>query len=606
MPKTHLPFAKIVATPTPTSWSQAYGAGGLFVSLSLTTKDHEELLGTLGKKILNDLEAEFFTLEDKSLQPIKEAIKNSFSQVKDDILVSSSIAFVKDDILYAFLVGSGSLLLRRGNKLGILLQEKDKTKHDVQSASGRLQKDDMIILETLAFETLIGDEKLTESLNSNIIEDIAETLSPLVHGKEEGAASAIFFNFLPQEETASEEDEEILPAPNPLPEQGQLEKPTSPFTDNQHAFPHPINTDGTEGRQYNVPRPLLARLNSRFAARRAGLARIKTLTHRQRLLLSIAGILVAVLFVSIYFTTKNTQDLKSKEVFTSVFEPAKQHFEEGKSLIGLNTPLAREELEKASREIGKAEGKLSPNSPEAKKIAVLKKDIETALKEASGTKQASVSPASNNASKLLAVLKDSNDHLYATQDENLTYFLTTKEVGSISKSTDEKESLIKNDDSWKKPAGLGTFLGNLYVLDKTAGILKFVKGADGFDSSSYLKGEAPEFSTAVSMAIDSSIYVLFSNGDISKFTKGTPDTFKLSGLDTPFSSPTRIYTTPDFSSIYVLDNGNGRIIKLGKDGAYQEQYQADALKKAKDFEIDEANKKAFFLSGDKVYEMQLQ
>ncbi len=72
MPKTHLPFAKIVATPTLTSWSQAYSAGGLFIALSLVTEtpEHQEAIGTVGKKILNDLEAEFFSLEEKSLEKI--------------------------------------------------------------------------------------------------------------------------------------------------------------------------------------------------------------------------------------------------------------------------------------------------------------------------------------------------------------------------------------------------------------------------------------------------------------------------------------------------------------------------------------------------------
>lgn len=603
MPKTHLPFAKIVATPTPSSWSQAYGAGGLFVTLSLITEkhEHEESLGALGKKLLNDLEANFFAVEKKSLQTIKEAIVDAFSQIKDDILVSSSIAFVKDDILYGFLVGSGSLLLRREKMLGKLLVEEDNTKHEIQSASGRLKRDDLIILQTLEFNTLIGDEKLTESLESNNVEDIAEILSPLVHGKEEGAASAIFFTFMPQPETAPEE-EEILPPPQLPLEKEQEEKQEvtpPPFTDNRNSFPHPTGNTDVPKRQLPLFLPLLARLD-------AMLARLKTLTHRQRMLLSIAGILIIVLLASILFTTKNTQELKSKEVFAAVFEPAKQQYEEGKSLIGLNTPLARESLEKADATLAKAEGKISPGSPEATRIAALKKDIQTSLEKTSGSKQAAVSPASDSASKLLTTLKDAKDRLYTTQDEDAIYFLTTKEIGSSQKSSGDIVSLVKNDDDWKSPAGLGTFLGNLYVLDKTAGILKFVKGSDGYGKSSYLTGEKPDFSKAVGLAIDGSIYILFSNGDIAKFTKGTPDTFKLSGLDTPFSSPTRIYTTPDFTSIYVLDNGNGRIVKLGKTGAYQEQYQAETLKKTKDFEVDESNKKAYFLSGSKIYEIQLQ
>ena len=597
MPKTHLPFAKIVATPTATSWSQAYGAGGLFVAFSLITEkpEHEEALGALGKKILNDLEAEFFTLEEKSLLRIKDAIASAFSQIPEGILLSSAIAFVKDDILYGFLVGSGTILLRRGTKLGEILNESNETTKEIQAASGRLQNDDLVILETLEFKSLIG-ESLGASLESDNIEDIAETLSPLVHGKEEGAASAILFTYSPQPETALEDEQEIVLPPQPvaITHEAAIEKAEElqqPFTDGQESFPHPSGVTDKPHRELPSIAPLLLRF--------------KKLNHRQRLLVSIAGILVLVLLVSILFTTQNTQNQKSKEAFAAAYTPAKQHYEEGKGLIGLNTPLAREELEKAQTEIVKAEKEISPNSEEGKKIAALKKDIASALEETSGAKQASVSPASSDSSKLLSTLNAESDRLYAAQDADAVYFLTAKEIGSIQRSSNDTETLIENDNDWTQPAGLGTFLGNLYVLDKSAGILKFVKGSDGYGKSSYLTGEKPDLSKAVHLAIDSSIYVLFSNGDILKFTKGVPDTFKASGLDTPLKSPTRIYTTPDLSAVYILDNGNGRIVKLSKEGTYQEQYQTDALKKAKDFEIDETNKKAYFLAGSKIYEMPL-
>ena len=70
-------FAKIVPTPTPVSWSQAYHAGKLFAVLSLTKKEAPEdvnALGLLGKEILNTLEQEYFVIEDKNLITIKQAI----------------------------------------------------------------------------------------------------------------------------------------------------------------------------------------------------------------------------------------------------------------------------------------------------------------------------------------------------------------------------------------------------------------------------------------------------------------------------------------------------------------------------------------------------
>lgn len=91
-----------------------------------------------------------------------------------------------------------------------------------------------------------------------------------------------------------------------------------------------------------------------------------------------------------------------------------------------------------------------------------------------------------------------------------------------------------------------------------------------------------------------------------KFTRGKADTFNVTSLDKPFSSPTRIYTNTDDKQIYILDNGNSRIVVLDKNGAYSSQYTAKILKDAKDFEIREADKKIFVLSQNKIWEIDIK
>ena len=59
--KVSLSFAKLVATPTETAWSQAYNAGNLFMCLSLSTPDTDEeiSLHAIGKDLFNVLQSEF-------------------------------------------------------------------------------------------------------------------------------------------------------------------------------------------------------------------------------------------------------------------------------------------------------------------------------------------------------------------------------------------------------------------------------------------------------------------------------------------------------------------------------------------------------------------
>ena len=52
------------------------------------------------------------------------------------------------------------------------------------------------------------------------------------------------------------------------------------------------------------------------------------------------------------------------------------------------------------------------------------------------------------------------------------------------------------------------------------------------------------------------------------------------------------------NSMYVLDNGNSRIVQLGKDGTFQAQYVSDVLNKAKDIDVQESNKKIFILTSN--------
>src|SRR5437762_3402886 len=88
--KPSLAFAKIVANPTASAWSQVYNAGSLFAVLSLALKEPDDRasLATTGKKLVNNLEAEFFTLEDKSLASIKDAISKSLEDCPEPVLLN--------------------------------------------------------------------------------------------------------------------------------------------------------------------------------------------------------------------------------------------------------------------------------------------------------------------------------------------------------------------------------------------------------------------------------------------------------------------------------------------------------------------------------------
>ena len=129
MPESNLTFAKIVANPNAYSWSQAYNAGKLFAVLSLETQEEsqeKDYLNVLGKEILDTLEQEFFTLETKDLESIKQAITTTSGKIPQEVNCSFVIGSVVNNVLYVYVLGNGSVCLKRGGKLGSLLDARDQ------------------------------------------------------------------------------------------------------------------------------------------------------------------------------------------------------------------------------------------------------------------------------------------------------------------------------------------------------------------------------------------------------------------------------------------------------------------------------------------------
>ena len=164
-------------------------------------------------------------------------------------------------------------------------------------------------------------------------------------------------------------------------------------------------------------------------------------------------------------------------------------------------------------------------------------------------------------------------------------------------------------DGWKNIKVARGFGGNLYLLDSAADsqIWKYLGLDDGLSGKrSYLVGDTFDLSEAVDIAIDGSVWVLFSDGSIVKYTQGKKDAFTVIGLDQPFGEAVKIFTSPEVEHVYVVDRANTRVVVLDKSGEYVAQYQWSGIAGVKDFVVSEALKKTFFLTGEKVFTIDLK
>ncbi|MFH1186620.1 MAG: hypothetical protein V1697_00410 [Candidatus Levyibacteriota bacterium] len=603
MPDKSFNFANIVATPTLNSWAQAYNAGKLFAVLSLEKKHHEKVHGEhehhepvknfepedehlslsgIGKEILTTLEQEYFSLETKSLESIKGVVQIATKKIPDDIHYSFVAATVVDNILYLYAIGGGKIDIKRDNDFGTLLESMQE--EHIKSASGYLKDKDLIIIQTKQFTEVINSEKLNSLLDHQAPSDISEAIAPMLHEGEEGAAASVVIQYSKEEDTEDQsvEAEEIDKKEVTLEasEEKQETEDHSPFEEK--------------------PKKNYLGFVTPFFDRVKGSGKIK-FSRSKGGLIAIAIVLITVFIIGIFLNIQRQNNVKVEALFNEVYPQAQKKYDEGQSLSDLNQNLARESFQEAKEILSDAKDKFPKDSKQEGQIEELTKKVEDALSSVSGINSISAKEVENDASSLLSFELD-NSGIAFTTDGKSNFYLTDKSVYK------EDKEIIENDDDWNNPIGLGVYFGNIYVLDKTeGGILKFVAAGSGYSKTNYFaSGVSPELSNAKAMAIDGSIWILLSDGNVLKYTRGKADNFNISGLDKPFSNATKLFTNIDFDNIYILDNGNSRIVVLGKDGNYKEQYQTGILKDAKDFEVNESDKKILVLSSDKIFQIDLK
>lgn len=558
----------IVSPSIINSWSQAYAAGNLFAVVSLSqeeTATETDMLDVIGKEILNTLEAEYFTIETKNLESIHNAISVAIKHAleKQNIVISACFATVIENTLYVFALGGAKIYMKRQDKIGLLLSGQEPT---LINASGFLQTNDLVILQTEALGKVISKEKLIQASERQSPAEIAEYLSPLVQEYEKGGAATVILLYnhaqkdIQQAETV--EEPEIL-----------------------------IHTPPRIPNFRKIAQTVLLRLSK--------LPHIE-LTKKRKLFLCVGITLIVLLIFGIIYTTKQKEKAIQQALFQEVYASAQKKFDEGQGLAGLNKNLSRDNLTQAQKIIIENKDKFNNNKVLKEKLDTLLKNIEDGLLAVSGVNLVDAKPVDANTNTLLSIVLENNP-MAVTQDEKTIYIIDDKAIISIDKKTKSKKTLVQNKDSWKTVGGLGIFLGNMYVLDRDAGqIFKFV----GSNSSNYLSSKQ-DLSKATSIAIDGSIFILYSDGTIQKWTRGKQDSFTVSGLDEQLKNPSRISTDTDADNLYILDNGNGRIVVLKKNGVYETQYQTDVVKTATEFDVLEKDKKIFVLNDKKVWEINL-
>ncbi len=183
-------------------------------------------------------------------------------------------------------------------------------------------------------------------------------------------------------------------------------------------------------------------------------------------------------------------------------------------------------------------------------------------------------PTSGGESADLAL--PSNDELTALAPfhgkDGMVVLSSGHAVYATSQAAGPLSPLTLSSGSWKAGSAIKAFLGNLYVLaPEDNAIWKYPATGDTLAEGQSYVTDGTDVGQGVDLAIDGNVYVLTKTGEIIKLNRGKRVELRVRDIPGPgdtLTEPRQIEAMSD--RLYVLD-GN-RIVKLGSDGRYEQQY----------------------------------
>lgn len=203
-----------------------------------------------------------------------------------------------------------------------------------------------------------------------------------------------------------------------------------------------------------------------------------------------------------------------------------------------------------------------------------------------------------DAGQIAALAPGRESVIIAMQDGKLfAANLTDGKVGALSLGSDKAKAMTD----------ITVYANRLYRLDAESGqIWRYPSVSGGFGAEqAYLQATNTNISDATSLAIDSNVYVLKSNGQVARFLSGGQDGFSLSPVDPPLEHGSSIWAETDKQYVAIADTQGKRVVLFTKEGRLVAQYTSSAFKGPTDVTADEATKKLYVVDGNNVYELPL-
>ncbi|HOX41201.1 MAG TPA: hypothetical protein PK263_03330 [bacterium] len=365
--------------------------------------------------------------------------------------------------------------------------------------------------------------------------------------------------------------------------------------------------------------------------------------NRKYLYLVLVGFLLIFGYSKIQ-SNNTVREVKTKEIQTlNSYDKALETFNDAKNDVLLGKPGSLEGVYEALSLAEKSSG-----APENKERAEkLSKDIKAFVDERTKTVRFENSPsfvfgenvkqitlggyeiygfgsdgkifmadARDKESKLLTVIPEENgsivDITYSESSKKLLAYTAAKRIFAINPTDRSIDELKVSDDGagWEEASSIAVYSSNIYLLSGATGeVWKHIQHDNGFSKgTSYANNKKVSIKDAVDLTIDGNMYVFKKDGTAIRFTKSSPDLdFSIKNIPEPsekITVPSKIVSGEETNYLFLLDQGDNRIIKLDKTGEFANQYVFDKMTLT-DFVVNSKIQKIWGLADGKIVEGNL-
>ena len=583
-------MAKIVGSLSDTGWSQVHSFepedpaklnshGELLAAVSFKAKTEIDI-SSFGAEIIKRLQEIYYSHEAESrLTKLSQTVETLAAEWLNQVELEIVALVVWQNYLYAAKNSGGQVWLKRGEALVKLFAGEGLT-----TASGRLLPGDSVVAVTSQFDQLVSEGSLKAALGQGSAAAAGESLTAQVHGHDNNSQAAAIV----VKTESTPEPVVVLPK----------------FEFKIFAGPH--------------------------------------LNKRRRSMITVAAVLLTIFILSLVLSGRKKQAESGRETYQAVVDEVNYKLDEASSLLTLNPLRAKsllqesntriqeykEKEKKVSREVLDLEQKIAAALEQAQReyrveavewydFDLIKDGFRGGNWDLSGSEvlvwdQTSQTAVLLNLETKAAKEIVSGEDLGRVQAVGLTDkrgFITAQDKVTVVDTAKEKIVASVEADGWQKITTARGFGSNLYLLDASPDgqIWKYLGLEEGLSGKrSYLVGDRFDLSEAVDMAVDGSVWVLFSDGTIVKYTQGKKDAFTVLGLDQNLTEPVKLFTGPEAERLYIIDRANTRVVVVDKNGEYAAQYQWSGIAGVKDLAVAESLGKIFFLTGEKVFSLDLK